>query len=231
MTETPETLDRVLVIAAHPDDPEFGCAGTVVKWAQAGRQITYVLLTSGDKGSHDRELHPGRLAALRESEQRTAAAELGVTQVIFLRHPDGILENSLELRRQLAALIRELRPHILLTIDPWRHYQLHPDHRAAGQAALDALYAAREWYIFPEQLVEGIDPWHVKEVYLFWTDNADYWEDITCCLEARLSALKLHASQVGADTAKLEERIRQRAQDAGQKPGFAAAEEFKRFQF
>ena len=97
MSETSESLDRVMVIAAHPDDPEFGCAGTVVKWAQAGRQIIYVLLTSGDKGSHDADMRPGRLAAMREGEQRAAAADLGVSQVIFLRHPDGTLENTLEL--------------------------------------------------------------------------------------------------------------------------------------
>ena len=108
-----------------------------------------------------------------------AAAELGVKDVVFLRHPDGILENTLELRRQLAMIIRQYRPNIVVTIDPWRHYQLHPDHRAAGQAALDAVWAAREWYIFPEQLVEDAEPWRVKEVYLFWTENADYWEDIT----------------------------------------------------
>jgi LmbE family N-acetylglucosaminyl deacetylase len=167
---------------------------------------------------------------MRESEQRAAAAELGVREVVFLRHPDGILENTLELRRQLANIIRSHKPDIVVTIDPWRHYQLHPDHRAAGQAALDAVYAAREWYIFPEQLVDGIDPWRVKEVYLFWTENADYWEDITCCLEARISALARHASQVGNDTTKLAERIRQRAKDVGQKPGYEAAEEFKRFQ-
>lgn len=228
---TSEPLDRVMLIAAHPDDPEFGCAGTVVKWAQAGKHITYVLLTSGDKGSHDPELRPGQLAARRESEQRAAAAELGVEQVIFLRHPDGILENTMELRRQLAMIIREHRPNIIITIDPWRHYQLHPDHRAAGQAALDALYAAREWYIFPEQLVDSIEPWRVKEAYLFWTENPDYWEDVSCCIETRLAGLKRHASQVGADTTKLEERIRQRVKEAGQKPGYEAAEEFKRFQF
>ncbi len=231
MPDTTELLDRVMVIAAHPDDPEFGCAGAVLKWAQAGKHVTYVLLTSGDKGSHDPELHPGRLAALREGEQRAAAAELGVEDVIFLRHADGILENTLELRRELASVIRRHRPHIVVTIDPWRHYQLHPDHRAAGQAALDAVYAAREWFIFPEQLVEGVDPWRAKEVYLFWTENADYWEDITCCLDTRIAALARHASQVGADTEKLAERIRQRARDIGQKPGYAAAEEFKRIQF
>lgn len=231
MTELTESLDRVMVIAAHPDDPEFGCAGTVLKWALAGREITYVLLTSGDKGSHDPDLRPGRLAALREVEQRAAAAELGVEKVIFLRYPDGILENTLELRRQLAALLREHRPHIVMTIDPWRRYQLHPDHRAAGQAALDAIYAAREWYIFPEQLVEGIDPWRVKEVYLFWTDSPDYWEDITCCIETRIKALARHASQVGLNLDRLTERITAGAREAGEKPGYAAAEAFKQFQF
>jgi LmbE family N-acetylglucosaminyl deacetylase len=219
-----------MVVAAHPDDPEFGCAGTALKWSQAGKEITYVLLTSGDKGSHDPDLRPGQLAARREGEQRAAAADLGVDRVVFLRHPDGILENTLELRRQLAAVIREHRPHILLTIDPWRHYQLHPDHRAAGQAALDAVYAAREWNIFPEQLVEEVAPWRVRELYLFWTDNPDYWEDITCCLDARIAALMRHASQIGLDAEKLVERVRQRAREAGEQPGYAFAEAFKRIE-
>ncbi len=223
-----ESWDRVMVIAAHPDDPEFGCAGTIVKWAQSGKRITYVLLTSGDKGSHDPDLRPGRLATMREEEQRAAAKELGVHRVIFLRYPDGILENTMELRRQLSALIREHRPHILFTIDPWRHYQLHPDHRAAGQAALDATWSAREWYIFPEQLVGDMEPWRVKEVYLFWTDEPNYWEDITCCIEARISALARHASQVGLDIEKLADRIRKSAQEAGRAPGYRYAEAFKR---
>ncbi len=230
MTEQAEALDRVMVIAAHPDDPEFGCAGTVMKWAQAGKHITYVLLTSGDKGTRDPEIRPGRLATQRESEQRAAAADLGVEEVIFLRYPDGMLENTMELRRQLAALLRDRKPNIVIAIDPWRHYQLHPDHRAAGMAALDALYAAREWHIFPEQLVEGIDPWRVKEVYLFWTDAPDYWEDVALCIEPRIAALRRHASQIG-DADKLAERIRQRCKDAGEKQGLEAAEEFKRIQF
>ena len=108
MTESSEEpRDRVMVIAAHPDDPEFGCAGTIVKWAQAGKHITYVLLTSGDKGSHDPDLRPGQLAARREEEQRAAARELGVENLFFLRHPDGLLENNMELRRQLASILRQ----------------------------------------------------------------------------------------------------------------------------
>ena len=227
---TSDMLERVMVVGAHPDDPEFGCAGTVMKWSQAGRQIDYVLLTSGDKGSHDPDLRPGQLAAQREEEQRAAATDLGVERVVFLRHPDGLLQNTLELRRQLADLIRHDKPHIVMTIDPWRHYQLHPDHRAAGQAALDAIYAAREWYIFPEQLVGDVEPWRVKEVYLFWTGEPDYWEDITCCMEARISALTRHASQVGLRMEKLSERVYQRAREAGEKAGYECAEGFKRIQ-
>jgi len=231
MPETSESLDRVMVIAAHPDDPEFGCAGTVVKWAQAGKEITYVLLTSGDKGSHDPDLRPGRLAAMREEEQRAAARDLGVSQVMFLRYPDGLLENTLELRRQISNIIRRHRPHIVMTIDPWRHYQLHPDHRAAGQAALDAIYAAREWYIFPEQLMGDVEPWRVSEAYLFWTGDADYWEDISACIDARISALARHASQVGLDLEKLDRRIRERAHEAGDRVGYEYAEGFKRLRF
>jgi LmbE family N-acetylglucosaminyl deacetylase len=238
MTDSSESPDRVMVIGAHPDDPEFGCAGTVMKWAQEGKSITYVLLTSGDKGSQDPALRPGQLAAQREEEQQAAAQDLGVEQVLFLGYPDGLLENTLELRRRVCGLLRQRRPHILMTIDPWRQYQLHPDHRAAGLVALDAIYAAREWTIFPEQLVDEAEPWRVREAYLFWTDNADYWEDITCCIEARIAALMQHTSQVGADPEKLAERVRQRAREAGtqareklDQDGYEYAEGFKRFQF
>ena len=231
MSETGESLDRVMVIAAHPDDPEFGCAGTIVKWAQLGKEIKYVLLTSGDKGSHDPDLRPGMLAGMREGEQRAAAKDLGVSEVVFLRYPDGLLENTLELRRQLSGLIRQHRPHIVVTIDPWQHYQLHPDHRAAGQAAMDAVYAAREWYIFPEQLVGEMEPWRVTEVYLFWTGNADYYEDISCCIDIRINALRRHASQVGMDTEKLAERVRKAAHETGEKAEMEYAEGFKQFKF
>lgn len=227
MSDEQESLDRVMVIAAHPDDPEFGCGATIAKLAEQGKEITYVLLTSGDKGSHDPGVRPGQLAALREREQRAAAAALGVKDVIYLRYADGILENTLALRGQLASLLRRHKPHIVFAIDPWRHYQLHPDHRAAGFAALDAIFAAREWNIFAEQLIEDEDPWRVKQVYLFWSDNADHWEDVSDTIGRRIEALACHVSQVGSDTAKLDERIRERAVKAGEKPGYAYAEEFK----
>lgn len=231
MSETTETLDRVMVIAAHPDDPEFGCGGTIAKWANAGKQIIYVLLTSGDKGTQDPNLKPYDLAARREAEQRAAADELGVQEVVFLRYPDLMLESTMALRRQLAGLIRQYRPHILLAIDPWRHYQLHPDHRAAGFAALDAVYAARECHVFPEQLVGEVEPWRIKEVYLFWTDNPNYWEDVSDHIDRRVAALAKHVSQVGEDTAKLDKRIRERTAETGKEPGYAYAEALKRFSF
>lgn len=223
-----EALNRVMVIAAHPDDPEFGCGGAVAKWAADGKQVTYVLLTSGDKGSHDPAIRPGQLAAMREEEQRRAAEVLGVADVVFLRYADGIVENTLALRAQLAGILRRYKPHIVCAIDPWKTYQLHPDHRAAGFAALDAIYAAREWNIFAEQLVGEDDPWRVQEAYLFWTDHADHWVDISSTIEARIKALACHASQVGSDLAKLDTRIRERAQEAGKEHGLAYAESFKR---
>ncbi|NJN82700.1 MAG: PIG-L family deacetylase, partial [Caldilineaceae bacterium] len=172
-----------------------------------------------------------RLAAQREAEQRAAADALGVEEVIFLRYPDGLLENTLDLRRRLAGILRSHRPHIVGAIDPWRHYQLHPDHRAAGYAALDAIYAAREWNIFPEQLANHADPWRVSEVYLFWTDHADHWEDITDTIDKRIAALACHVSQVGEDKTKLDERIRERSAKCGEAPGYGYAEEFKKIKF
>lgn len=223
---TPE-LHTVLVIGAHPDDPEFGCAATVAKWAAQGRQIDYLLLTSGDKGSHDPTQRPGQVAALREVEQRAAAQALGVHSVTFLHYPDGLLENTMALRAQLCGLIRQFKPDILLAIDPWRRYQMHPDHRAAGQAALDAAWAAREWYLFPEQLLDG-EPWRIKEIYLYWTDTPDYWEDVSSAIEQRIAALKHHASQIRGREDTVGERIRKMTAETGVSQGFAYAEAFKR---
>jgi LmbE family N-acetylglucosaminyl deacetylase len=220
---------RVLVVGAHPDDPEFGCAATVAKWVRQGKEVHYLLLTSGDKGSHDPHLRAGEVAALRECEQRNAARVLGVASVTFMRHPDGLLEANLPLRQQVCAEIRRIRPHFLVAIDPWRRYQLHPDHRAAGQVALDAAWAAREWGIFPEQLADGEDPWRISEAYLFWTDSADHWEDVSETVDVRIEALKEHKSQVGERLAMIEEYVREATRQTGEPHGMAYAEAFKRF--
>ena len=226
-----EELTRVMVIGAHPDDPEFGAGGTIAKLAAQGKEITYVLATSGDKGSHDPNVRPGQLATRREQEQRDAAAVLGVKEVIYLRYADGILENTLALRARLAHLIRQHKPHILFAIDPWRHYQLAPDHRAAGYAALDGLWAAREWHIFAEQLYGDEEPWRVSQAYLYWTDNADHFEDISETIDKKIAALACHASQVGTDTEKLDARMRERAQAVGEPQNMTYAEGFKLIKF
>lgn len=220
-----------MVIAAHPDDPEFGAGATIAKWAAAGREITYVLLTSGDKGCHDPAIRPGQVAARREAEQRDAAASLGVQEVIYLNYPDGILENSLELRRRLSLIVRERQPEVVLAIDPWRRYQLHPDHRAAGQAALDAVWSAREWYIFPEQLLGDREPWRVKEVYLFWAEAPDYWEDVTETVDQRIEALLRHDSQTASRAEKLAERVREGLRNTAKDHDMEYAEAFKRIKF
>ncbi len=226
----PTEKKRIMVVAAHPDDPEFGCAGTVAKWAAQGHDIRYVMITSGDKGTHDPEMTPERIADLREKEQEAAAKELGVRRVEFLHHPDGVLEANLSLRRELVLVLRKYQPDTVLTIDPWRHYQLHPDHRAAGLATIDAVISARERLIFPEQLTNGVKPCRVSEVLLFWTDSPDYWVDISDSIERRIAALRKHVSQVGG-RADLEERIRQWAQKMGEPQGLAYAEAFKRLVF
>jgi LmbE family N-acetylglucosaminyl deacetylase len=227
MAEQEIEFKRVMVIGAHPDDPEFGCAGTVAKWASEGKEVCYCLVTSGDVGTRDEMITPGALASLREKEQRAAAQELGVKDVIFLHHHDGMVVNDMQLRRELALVLRKWQPDAVVTIDPWRHYQLHPDHRAAGQAALDAIYAARERLVFPEQLVDGIQPCRPKVAFLFWTENADFYVDVSGTIDKRIAALKQHASQVGHRN-DLEERIRKMAHDVGEKAGMEYAEGFKK---
>lgn len=227
MAEEELTFNRVMVIAAHPDDPEFGCAGTVARWAAEGKEVYYCLVTSGDVGTRDETITPGVLASLREKEQRAAAQELGVKDVVFLHHHDGMVVNDMHLRRELAHILRQYQPDVVLTIDPWRHYQMHPDHRAAGQAALDAIYAARERLIFPEQLVNGTKPCRPKAAFLFWTENADYYVDISSTIDRRLAALKKHESQIGHRN-DIEERIRKGAREIGQKAGMEYAEGLKK---
>jgi LmbE family N-acetylglucosaminyl deacetylase len=233
MAKKPRDNNRVLLIAAHPDDPEYGCAGTVARWAADGREVTYLLLTSGDKGSKDPAMRPGALVSLREKEQAAAARRLGVKDLVFLRRPDGMLENNLDLRREIVGVIRRLRPWRVITIDPWKHYQTHPDHRAAGSAALDAVYAAKQVNLFAEQLVDGVEPWRVKEAYLFWTDNADTYVDVSGVIGKRVSSLMAHRSQVKGTRRDHETWIRKGAGEIAKKAGLAYryAEGFKLLKF
>ena len=201
---TPEAAGpkRIAVIVAHPDDAEFDCAGTVAKWASEGNEVAYVLLTSGDKGSDDPSVTPEQLVATREAEQRIACAILGVRTVRFLKYPDAMLVPDLALRCELVRVIRELRPDVVVCQDPtvrWvdQSYLNHPDHRAAGQATLDAVYpAARDRMTFPELLAEGLEPHKVREVYLAGARDPDVAIDVSAYMETKLAALRAHVSQI-----------------------------------
>lgn len=216
---------RALLIAAHPDDIELSCGGTAAKWARAGRELIYVVCTNGDKGTHDRDLSPFRLAELREEEQRQAAARIGAKEVVFLRHPDGELEACPNLRMELAMLIRHFRPQVIFTHDPWRRYQIHPDHRAAGMAACDAIVLARDHLFVPVLGIVGLPPHAPQELFLWGTDDPDYFEDIAETLPDKLDAVACHQSQL-AQMPDWQERVRQWAADVGAKAGCAYAEGF-----
>jgi len=204
---------RVMVILAHPDDPEYFCGGTVARWAQEGDDVTYVLATRGERGTNDPRLTPTQLALIREEEQRAAARVLGVREVVFLDYPDGSLSPDLNLRRDLTRQIRRHQPDVVITCDPtvrYRpHYLSHPDHLAVGDAALDAVFPdARNPLQFPELLEEGLEPHHVAEVYISGAAEPDTEVDITDSLQRKVTALREHHTQV-SDPDGLEERLRE----------------------
>ncbi|HEX9038439.1 MAG TPA: PIG-L deacetylase family protein [Ktedonobacterales bacterium] len=219
-----DTRLRAMAIFAHPDDVEFICSGTIARLAASGYRIQYVLATSGDKGSDDPTATPESLIATREAEQREAATILGVEVVTFLRRRDGELEVSIPFRRELAQIIRTGRPDIVLTFDPWQRYQIHPDHRAVGQTALDAVAAARDHMYYPEQLTGGLTEHRVHNVYLFATDNPNYYVDVTDFMEIKIAAARAHTSQVKGESTL--EWIRARTRASGLEIGVEHAEAF-----
>ncbi|HEU0165648.1 MAG TPA: PIG-L deacetylase family protein [Thermomicrobiales bacterium] len=194
---------RVLLIQAHPDDAEFMCAGTVARWISEGAEVHYASLTSGDKGSDDPAMTGPELASMREREQRAACDVLGVKSITFLGYPDAMLVPDLAMRLVLTRLMRQIRPDVLLCQDPtmrWggQGYINHPDHIAAGEASLAAVFpSVRDRLTFPELLNEGLEPHKVNEVYIYGTNSADRWIDITGSIDTKIAALKAHASQIG----------------------------------
>jgi LmbE family N-acetylglucosaminyl deacetylase len=222
--------EGVLVIVAHPDDAEFGCAGTVARWTRAGSRVDYVVCTDGSAGSADPTLGREELGAIREREQRAAAAVLGVAEVTFLRRPDGELRCDDALRRELCRHIRRLRPELVVCQNAVRHYANlggnHPDHLAAGQAAIECVYPyARNPYSFPELLQEGLTPHEVAEVWVTGTETPDHLVDVSETVELKLRALLCHESQHRQDPS---ERVRARLAQAGQPAGISLAESFRR---
>lgn len=226
-----DSIKRVMVIVAHPDDAEFGCAGTVAKWTKEGKEVTYVILTNGDKGSNDRQMTSERLAAIRAEEQRNAARTLGVARVELLGYPDCELENTLDVRRDVTAQIRRWRPNRIVAQYPQRTmnlYASHRDHRTAGGIVLDCVYPlARDHLAFPELLAEGLEPHKVREVYLMWGEAPDVVVDITDTVKHKVKALACHTSQFD-DFALIEARVLERAAMLGMEKGFAYAETFQR---
>jgi LmbE family N-acetylglucosaminyl deacetylase len=221
----PETWDspqNILVILAHPDDPEFFCGGTLARWARLGHRITYQLLTCGDKGFNDStpsEMTPEALCAIRHEEQIAAARVIGVEAVHFGDCPDGYLVPDINLRRDIVRMIRKFRPDILVTCDPQTLFTMfginHPDHRAAGQAVLDAVFpAAGNPAFFPELLAEGYQPHMPAEVWCSLTMQPNVVLDITDTWDIKLEALLQHKSQIGEVDAFLERMKSRRTEDS-----------------
>jgi LmbE family N-acetylglucosaminyl deacetylase len=221
--------ESAMVIVAHPDDAEFTVGGTVAKWARAGCRVTYVVCTDGNAGSLDPQMTGERLGELRRAEQRAACSTLGVSEVVFLGHDDGQLEPSLDFRRELVRVIRQYKPEVVICWDPTRlftdgDYINHPDHRAAAQAALDAVVPASGMpLLWPE-----LGAMHrVHQIYVYGNDRPNVWVDVTETLNQKISALKQHASQMGDWDPT--EMIEEWSAEAGQEKGLAHAESYRVF--
>lgn len=223
--------NRFMVIVAHPDDADFGPAATAARWIDAGSVGWLVCCTSGEQGGEDPEADPLELAALREVEQRAAAAVIGYDGLTFLHQPDGALANDLALREQLVREIRTFRPDAVLTSDPETIFHSdggvnHTDHRAAGIAAADAVYpAARNPMAFPNLARGGLPAHKVRRLYLFWSDRSNAWVEVGATLDRRIDALRAHASQI-RDMDGLPARMRVWAAEEGEPIG-AAAEAYR----
>jgi len=222
-----EIPKRAMAIFAHPDDVDFGCSGTLAGWIERGTHVTYCVITSGQKGTHDPKRTPAAMARMREREQRAAGAAIGVKGFVFLGHQDGELERTMKLRGEICRVIREQKPDLIFTNDPWGHYQMHPDHRVAGWSALDGIIAARDHLFFPEQLRGGrLKKHRVGRVLLFGTRDANIWVDISGTIDRKIRALHLHVSQVGRPP-ELEKRMRTWATTIGSAWNVPAAEAFR----
>jgi LmbE family N-acetylglucosaminyl deacetylase len=212
-------IKRVMGIFAHPDDPEFFSGASFARWASEGAEVIFVVATSGDKGSADPEMTHQRLIEIREEEERNAAAALGVKEVVFLRYPDGELQPTLELRRELTRLIRLKKPDAVVTSDPtvfWygTHYINHPDHRAIGVSTLEAVFpSARDRLNFYElERDEGLETHKVRYVYISGNQDPTTTVDVTDHIETKINALRQHKSQI-KDMESMAERVRERSLD------------------
>jgi len=215
---------RVLFVVAHPDDVDFGTAGTVAAFTKSGLEVTYCIVTSGEAGGSDRTVSRSAMAALRQREQRAAAAEVGVTDVRFLGHPDGRLQPTIELRRDISRVIRQVKPERVVTQSPERRWDFmfasHPDHLAAGEATACAVYPdARNPFAHPELLdEEGLEPWSVHELWIAIGPEPNMAVDTTSTMDRKVAALLCHQSQIG-DTGDITEWVTARGRASGTAAG------------
>ncbi len=221
-------VERVLVVAPHPDDAEIGCGGTVARLTRDGVEVYYVVATNGDKGTEDPTLTNADLAATRDKEQRDAAAVLGVKEVTILQNGDGELVDGRELLGEITRQVRRIRPDIVLTTDPFRtSFYIHRDHRITGMVTMDAVFPfARDRLHFPEHSEAGLLPHKTAEIYFWGPETPDVFVDISDTIEAKIEATKLHASQFGPGDM---DWVRSWAARNGEPRGMAYAEEFRRY--
>jgi LmbE family N-acetylglucosaminyl deacetylase len=218
-----EGVERILVVCAHPDDVDFGMAGSVAVWVKAGMEVSYCIVTDGDAGGSDRSISRPDMAVLRREEQRAAAAEVGVSDLTFLGYPDGRLFPTIELRRDISRQIRLHRPQRVVCQSPERLWDRigasHPDHLAAGEASVCAVYPdARNPFAHPELLEEGLEPHTVAQLWMMAGRSPDRAVDITDTYDRKIAALRRHRSQVG-EGEWLDERIRTWVEGAGRAAG------------
>lgn len=220
----------VMVITPHPDDAEFGVAGSVARWTREGKVVVYVVCTNGDKGTNDPNMKPEELAKIREEEQLAAAELLGVREAVFLRHPDQSLEDTPEFRKELVRLIRMYKPYTVVTADPYRRYIWHRDHRITSQVTMDAIFPyARDHLAYPDLLEEGLEPHKVKEVLLWGAEEPNYRVDVTDTFDIKIAALQCHKSQIGGNpSSNLGERMKERYRMMARGEDYELAEAFHR---
>lgn len=222
----------ILVFTPHPDDAEFGTSGTVAKLSRQGKKVVYIVCTNGDKGTADIHMRPEELVKIREREQKAAAKILGVEEVIFLRHEDQALEDTPEFRKEIARYIREYKPDIVITSDPYRRYVWHRDHRITGRVVMDAIFPyARDVWAYPDFIAEGLLPHKVKEVWLWAPEDGDinFRSDITETFDLKVQALRCHQSQIKEPfKSEMEKWLCKRAEDMAEGEAFKLAEGFHR---
>ena len=237
MAEWSEEYRRGMVVVAHPDDAEFSSSGTVAKWCAAGWDVVYVLCTDGSKGTGDLSISSEELARIRRREQVEAGKVLGLKDVVFLDHPDAYLEPTLQLRKEIAREIRRYKPDVVITMYPMRNLDGgfgfgHPDHIAAGEAAMAAVFpTARDHLTFPELLEEGLEPHKVKEVWIIGHPEPDIWIDVGETIETSIRALLRHESQVSGDAETVGRFMKAGRRQRAEGRGMRYAEAFKRIVF